>query len=105
MSRYPGKKLIYSNTDELMVMNISALLSHNDIENLVNNKHLVDVVLPRIIAPIEIWVNESDFLNAQKIVSDNLNSSNENKASWRCSNCKEEIEGQFTECWSCSSSN
>ncbi len=58
------------------------------------------------IPPIECWpllcVDDEDFEQAKLLVEDAL--SEKELASWRCDSCREDIEGQFTECWKCGKS-
>jgi hypothetical protein len=53
--------------------------------------------------PIECWpqlcVEDDDFPEAIHIVKEAL--SVKNITPWKCDSCGEEIEGQFSECWSC----
>ena len=50
----------------------------------------------------ELWVLKvSQVEEAERIVSEALESSQGSTDTWTCSGCREEIEGQFSECWNC----
>ena len=50
----------------------------------------------------ELWVlNDQDYAKAKEVLDSWLNPRNQLANSWKCSNCGETIEGQFTSCWKC----
>lgn len=55
----------------------------------------------------EVWVDESDYGEAMKIVEDFVkaakgsDSSNSGLCEWQCPNCGEAIEGMMNACWKC----
>ena len=49
-----------------------------------------------------LWIKKSDYDKAFAVISEIKTSENQNKTPWECKNCGEEIEGQFLECWNCS---
>ncbi len=52
-----------------------------------------------------VWVAEADVAEATRLVEDFFRAEVEHQeVSWRCANCGEMIEGQFTECWNCGTS-
>jgi hypothetical protein len=52
-----------------------------------------------------VWVHDDDnFKKAREIVKDYDRGSSEHGSSqspWKCPNCGEMLESQFTECWNC----
>jgi hypothetical protein len=94
-------KLLYSSANTLLVSHLRNLLEAAGIDSQVKNEFLAGGAgeLPPTEAWPELWVAEEDFARARQVV-DEL----EQRSSlppWRCSNCGEEMEGQFTICWRC----
>ena len=51
-----------------------------------------------------VWVlDEADFDKARAIVHDYEKPAAGDVPSWRCTQCGEEVEGQFGACWNCGS--
>lgn len=51
----------------------------------------------------ELWlVDEGDALRAKGLINDELRPAHAREP-WTCTHCGEIIEGQFSECWHCSS--
>ena len=48
----------------------------------------------------QLWVDESLYAEAKRVVDQELRSPPRGEA-WTCRSCGERIEGQFTECWRC----
>lgn len=48
----------------------------------------------------ELWVNENDLPRARQLLA--AMASTPAVQVWRCPDCGELIEGQFTDCWRCS---
>ena len=104
MRKYPGLVKIFSTLDHLMSMHVANLLKTKGFNAEVKNLHLADYALPRIIAEYEVWVEEENYVEAKKVLDRAFSNLKSVKPSWVCRDCKENIEGQFTECWSCGSS-
>ncbi len=56
--------------------------------------------------PVECWpelwiVDDERVVEAEAILKKTLAPVEAVKKPWTCSNCGEEIEGQFSECWKC----
>lgn len=51
----------------------------------------------------ELCVRDEDYSEAVRLVEEALAGKRDAAGSWRCRNCGEELEGQFTECWNCGS--
>ena len=56
--------------------------------------------LPPIETWPEVWVADEDEERARRLLAEPAEPGGAGK-SWRCSNCGEEVEGVFAECWSC----
>jgi|ERR1044072_119877 hypothetical protein len=53
----------------------------------------------------EVWImNDEDYPRAREIVDALRNATLESQEAWSCPGCGEAIEGQFTSCWNCGSS-
>ena len=87
-----------------MAIHVSNLLKNKGFNAEVKNLHLADGALPRIIAEIEVWVDEESYLKAKRALDRAFSNLESVKSKWECRDCKESIEGQFTECWNCGSS-
>ncbi len=57
--------------------------------------------LPPITAMPELWVmNDDQYERAIKLIQEN-SLSRQLSTPWKCSQCGEQLEGQFTICWRC----
>ncbi|MFQ5902314.1 MAG: DUF2007 domain-containing protein [Candidatus Binatia bacterium] len=98
---------IYSAQDILMLGHLKNVLEARGIECVVKNMYLTGAVGE--IPPIECWpelwvVDDARYAEAQAVVEKALSPLGSIKKPWKCAKCGEEIEGQFTECWSCGES-
>jgi hypothetical protein len=50
-------------------------------------------------AALEIWITDDAQFNRARELIDGLRGTPQRR--WFCSNCKEQIEGGFEQCWSC----
>ncbi len=49
----------------------------------------------------ELWVMDNDqYEQAMTLIKENLPTS-PSPTTWKCANCGEQLEGQFTSCWRC----
>jgi len=90
-----------------MVGNIKNILETHGIESRV--KEAFQGAGMGEIPVIECWhelllIDNSQYEEAKQIVDEALKPSETDLTEWECSNCQEEIEGQFTECWNCGTS-
>jgi hypothetical protein len=95
-------KTVYSAANIALVSIFQNILEEQGIKCWVKNEFLLAGIDE--IPPIECWpqlcVENSDFLEAKRIVDEALSAKDMAKAR-KCGSCGEEIEGQFTECWNC----
>ena len=87
-----------------MTKHVANLLSSHGFSTSIKNTNLADGAVPRIIAPFEIWVSESNFTQAEELLQRVLTQDESKGAPWKCRKCGELAESQFTECWSCGDS-
>jgi Putative prokaryotic signal transducing protein len=97
-------KTVYSASNISLVSVFQSLLEGHGIKCWIKNEYLIAGIGE--IPPIECWpqlcVNDEDFAEAKRIVEEEL--VEKDMASWKCSSCGEEIEGQFAVCWNCGKS-
>ncbi len=79
------------------------LLASEGIAAEIRNQHLGSIIgeMPFVEVWPELWVkNDLDFDRAQQLISDAVGDEAP-QASWQCSQCGEDNEGQFAACWNC----
>ena len=98
---------VYSSQDRTMVGHFKNLLENEGISCIIKNELLSIGVgeLPPINCWPELWItDDSQFKLAEKIVESALSSDVPTGSLWKCPECGEEIELQFSECWNCGKS-
>lgn len=84
------------------------LLTSEGIAAFVKNEHFGSIMgeVPFQEVWPELWVkNDLDYDRALQLIDAARLGEESPSASWRCSNCNEENEGQFSACWQCGKSN
>ena len=99
-------KMVYTAADPVQVGHLRSILEAEQIQTLVKNEHLTGGIgeLPAAECWPEIWVvDPRDHERAEHLLAQMLVSLSEAPAGtpWRCPDCGEEIEPQFTDCWRC----
>ena len=99
-------KLIYTNENRIMVLNVKNVLMRHDLEVTLNNEFASSA--SGVLAPFDTWpevwlLNDNDFEKAKKII-DSI-SLESNLDSWEFQNCKELNDQSFDFCWSCYAEN
>src|ERR1044071_8317700 len=100
-------KRVYTAKDPLMEGHLKNVLTSYGIRSVTRNFDLSSAAgeLPPIECWPELWVIEDDrAVEARTILRKTLAPLESVKKPWRCARCKEDIEGQFTECWNCGES-
>jgi hypothetical protein len=108
-----GMRHVYTGRDEMDAHFVKGLLQKEGIEATVVGENLINIVgtipLTENSLP-SVWVNEADEARATEIVStykqvDVVNADarveDSPRPTWKCANCGEAVEEQFTECWNC----
>lgn len=101
-------KKLYTARDEMEAHSIRNLLEREGIRATVLGEHLAtargELPLTQDTLP-SVWVNDEDCPQALRLLNardDPAASANEPPpAPWTCGKCGERIEGQFSNCWSC----
>lgn len=97
------KKL--TSADSLITINhYKNILISEGIPAFLRNEHLGSIIgeMPFQEVWPELWVeNDLDFDRAKQLIDASTIIEESPTASWRCSNCGEENEGQFAACWAC----
>ena len=100
-------KNVYSSPHLFLVNHYRNIVESYGISCVVKNSFLSGAAgeLP----PTEVWpilsvADERDYGRAKQIVDEELRKLENSNQHWKCSQCGEDIEGQFTDCWKCGSS-
>ncbi len=98
------KKVYTANTPVELAHAQNILDGHSIISQKRNELFAVRGEIPFIECYPELWVvNDRDESRAQQILAQEMNREPSGKT-WRCANCGEDCEDQFTDCWSCEAS-
>ena len=93
-------KRIYSSLVLAEVENMKNVLQLNGIESTITNQYL-SVGIGGIDCCPGLWLAERDVERALEVIETSDKYLGESQGAWICSECNEEVEGQFTECWNC----
>jgi hypothetical protein len=95
-------KLLYSSSNAMLVAHLRNLLEGAGIAWRMRNEFLYGAAgeLPPTEAWPELWVATVDFEVAQALVDEAL-ADKSGLAQWRCRECGEWMDGQFSACWRC----
>ena len=104
-------KMIYSARDSMDAEFVKGILDEQGIESVIQGAALSNVLgsmATNLDATPEIWVREEDEQRAIVAVSGFKSgappAADAQANLWKCPQCGEQIEGQFTECWNCGES-
>ena len=98
------KKRLYSSFDTIFLTHVQSLLEQAGMVVEQRNQLLSGGVgeLPFTEVTPELWVQGSDYVEAERILQQAISDANAPKGpDWVCSQCGETIEGQFAQCWHC----
>jgi len=96
-------KLLYSSLKLLELHHLKNLLEAEGIRCLIRNELLSRLAgeIPFIECAPQLWLlDERDLERARRIVTD-LGRQAEIAPPWKCPDCGEALEGQFSACWRC----
>jgi len=97
-------KRVYSSWNLTAVHHAKNLLEVEGIRARVRNEVISSGIgqLPPIECQIELWViDEADAARAERILHSGTPRPGERGHPWRCRDCGEVSEAQFTQCWRC----
>ncbi len=99
-------KLLYTNENRIIVMNMKNVLINNGCEVILNNEYASSA--SGGLAPFDTWpelwlLKDDDLEKAQKIIDSLLDDAN--SITWRCDKCLETNDQAFDYCWKCESEN
>ena len=97
-------KKVYSSDSYFLVGHLRQLLENHHIKCIAKNEFLLGGVgqLPPTECWPELWIAEDfQYDKAKELVEGFLAGSAESDTEWRCPECGERLEAQFTVCWSC----
>ena len=95
---------VYVSHDRFFVESLTANLRGEGIEHLVKDESSSSLgEVPPIVSRQHVWVvNEDDLEKARSLVAElEARASDSSRGPWVCAQCSEELEAQFTTCWSC----
>ena len=99
---------IHSAPERTVVHLLKNVLDNNKINCMLKNDNLLGLAgeVPYTKVWPELWIIEdSDEKRARTLINEILsNKPDENKIKWKCSECGEENEDQFSDCWNCGKS-
>jgi hypothetical protein len=99
-------KLIYTNENRIMVMNVKNVLNNNGYQVIVNNEFASSA--SGGLAPFDTWpevwlLEDEDFEEAKKVIA-SINAEL-SLITWKCKDCNEVNDQTFDFCWKCHSEN
>ena len=96
-------KKVYCAKDPLMIGHLRNVLATYGIKCLTKKLDLSTAAgeLPPTDCWPELWVEDEQLARAKSILRKTMAPIKSVKKPWTCGGCREEIEGQFTECWKC----
>ena len=100
-------KRVFASLDQTALAIVCNLLANEGIDTTIQNENMsaVSGSVPFTLAMPEVWiVRDEDEAKALTIVAGFVSGDaleQQGKESWKCPQCGETIEGQFTSCWKC----
>jgi hypothetical protein len=99
-------KLLYTNENRIMVMNVKNVLNNNGYQVIVNNEFASSA--SGGLAPFDTWpevwlLKDEDFEEAKKVIA-SINTEL-SLITWKCNDCNETNDQTFDFCWKCHSEN
>lgn len=98
------KMKIYTSPDLPMVGHIKNILESHGIACIIQNQYSSAALgdIPAIECWPELWIiDKNELERAKAIVKEALDPPSQDSTPWKCPNCNELCEGQFTACWNC----
>lgn len=96
-------KQVYSAQDLIEAQFLKDFISENKIDVIIKGDILMGAIgeIPADTTP-SIWVlDESDYDRAKELVAAFRERNSVNNSVWKCPDCDELIEPQFSQCWNC----
>ncbi len=94
-------KMVFTSQDSLLINHMKNLLDNDRIACFLKNQFLTSGAgeIPPVEVWPELWIEEdADYDAAVKTIATTPKAG----SSWRCLQCGEWSEGQFSQCWNCS---
>ena len=95
---------LHASHDRFLIDTLIARLRSEGIEHLVKDESASSLgEVPPIVSRQHIWIVEPTELERAKVILGELESKPTEGMSegWVCAQCSEELEAQFSSCWSC----
>ena len=100
----PLMRKVYASDNSAIIGHLRQVLEDHAIPCVVRNDFLLGGAgeLPVNETWPELWViDDRDFERARTLVDGIVAAAHKSEPPWRCASCGEQMEGQFTDCWSC----
>jgi hypothetical protein len=97
-------KKVYSSDSYFQVGHLRQLLESQHVKCVIKNEYLLGGAgeLPPTECWPELWIVEDfQYEKARELVEGFLSAPPAGTSEWRCVECGERLEGQFTACWRC----
>jgi hypothetical protein len=94
-------KLLYTHENRFLVSNIQNIVENAGINIILKNEYAgggAGDLVPHE-TWLEIWVDETDFMAANNVITSSF--SQHDEASWSCQQCQEVNDASFEFCWNC----
>ena len=84
----------------------AAILENEGIPTFTQNNGPQQALGPGLFPPPEFWpalcvLNDDDYPEAMKVLTDVRKPDSRPEADWKCASCGETVPGNFTSCWNC----
>ena len=97
-------KKVFSSPDLFALTQLKDALEREGISCLIENEIATDLIADTSLTEKlpELWIeNESDTLRAEELIRDWEQPVVTSGPAWKCPQCGEDSEAQFTACWKC----
>ena len=101
-------KRVYSASDVMLVSRLKNALEEKGIECILKNADLHGGIKTRsgYSAKPELWImDDGQMVLANRLLDNVLVKALAQAEPWRCVNCGQELENQFSDCWNCGAAN
>ncbi len=96
-------KKLYTGENAIEINHLHILLELEGIKAQVRNTYSASAFgeIPYEDSLPQLWVNERDYERANDILRHALSTSDGNLKTWKCPQCREQIDGVYGQCWNC----
>ena len=94
---------VFRDWDSAKVGLVDQLLKSEGFNTVLRNwtgSNITEVPIPDLFPNVCV-LNHDDFVRARQILTDYFQAPPQAMEEWECPKCQEQVDGIFTECWSC----